>query len=812
MILEGKDNTLAPFPNFLASKAEKASEQYGRQYAKAIWSTYTANSVQYNLQRQRDIINRQYAEGFESIEKFKKLKGIPNTSYLNLDFSPVNIIATVVDRIVGRMSSIDFKVQCDAIDPEAKLKYDKIKDEFYAEMFLKKYSDQVEQATGVPLVSKNKYIPETDDELELHMQMNFKEDTSIAMQEAFNFVFSSNMMDYVKEKIIRDLVVIKRCAAHRYYDRDWNIRYEYEDPADVITPYSKYDDFRNIPYIAVIKSYTIGEIGMMKNFTDEQLWNIAKCNAGLNNNPAWRWGTTWEGYYNSVDNFGVAAPYYNFNIQVLQYYFLGLDKTVGEYRIQKGRRKKFKEVSEDSPRDPQAEYVYKDIQNLYEGKWIINTDYIIEHRLSYNIPREKINGSYSPKATLPIKLFAPNIYDMKNKSHVERMIPHEDSINLANLAFQTMLIKAKPPGVAVDVRGMMDAAKAMGDQMKPIDVLKIYEQTGNLIFSSITEENDVINNRVITELRGGVSEAFRSLIEVYQFKKQQIYEVVGINPNIDPASATASVGLGVQDNAIDVTNDSLKPLFNTYKRLLDVSAKELALMIQDSIEGNNEAFVNAIGEYSTKVLEVGKKLALVQMGIKIQLLPDEKEKQDIIAMLKLGIEQNLLTASDVFRVQEAMKQDTKAAAKLLVLLEEKNRKNKMAESAALQQQNGAIQMQSAQATAEAQAQLDAQITQNKILFEQEKAKIQAQLDKAEFERTMALQQLKNEGMYTVAEINSGSKVEVQDAANRGKIVAQQVANQGKKETEELKHESKTAHMVMDSVLNKKEEKTKTSKK
>jgi hypothetical protein len=747
------------------------------------------------MQRQRDIINRQYAEGFESIEKYKNLKGIPNTSYLNLDYSPVNIIATTVDKIVGRMSAVGFKIQCNAIDPEAKSRFDDARNELYADMFLKPISDEIEQKTGIPLVPKHKYVPESDDEVELHMQMNFKEETSIAMEEAFNFVLSNNMFESSREAVLRDLVVLKRAAIQRFYDEDWNLRIERVDPVDIITPYSKYDDFRNIPYIAIVKSYTIGEISVMKKFSQEQLYNMAKTNAGQNNNPAWRWGVSYEGYYSNADNNGISAPYYNFNIQVLEYYFLAIDKEEREFKVVKGRRKKFGKVKSTGP-DADAEQVSRDIQNLYEGKWIINSEYILDHKKCYNIPREKINGSYSPKATLPIKLIAPGIYDMKNKSHVERMIPHEDAVNLANLAFQTMLIKAKPPGVAVDVRGLMDAAKAMGDKMKPIDVLKIYEQTGNLIFSSITEENDVINNRVITELRGGVSDAFRSLIEVWQFKKQQIYEVVGINPAMDPASATPNVGLGVQDNAIQATNDSLRPLFNAHLKLVDTSMKELALMIQDSLEYDNEAFTSAIGASSTKVLQVGKKLALAQMGIKIELLPDDKEKQDIIQMLGLGIEGQMLTPSDAFRIKQVMKENPKLAAQLLVYLEAKNRKNAEKASQALQQQNGDIQQQSAQAASEAQAQLDQTLTQNKIsVLEAQMQMEDANAQKA-FERAMALQQLKNEGAATVAEIGVMGKVNVQDAANKGKIVSAQVAAESKVETEHIKHDSSviTTHM------------------
>jgi len=479
------NNNFSPFPDPLASKEEKATVSYGMKYAKAIWGNYFNNINAFSEQREIDIICRTYAEGLESIEKFKTRKGITNTSYLNLDYSPVNIIATTVDNIVGRLSNTPYKIQCNPIDPESKSRFDEYRKELFADMFLKQYSDAVQEQTGIALVKRNAEIPETDEEAELHLKMNYKDDASIAMEEALNFVFSSNNFDASKEAVIRDLITIKRAAIQNKYDECGNIIVERVDPVDLITPYSKYQDFRNIPYIALIKSYTVGQLAEMNpSFTDKDLYTIAQNNAGsTNNNPVWSYGSSYEGYFgNNIGGVTMDRPYYNFNVKVLEFYFLAIDKEVREFKTY-AKRKYSNKVSEDF-KSKDGEVTVKKIQNLYEGLWIINTDYCFNYGRAKNVPREKIAGSYYPKAKLPIRVIAPGLYDMKNKSHVERMIPHEDAIKLADLAFQTMLIKAKPPGVAMDIRGLMDAAKSLGENFGPMDVAKIYEQTGNYVYSS----------------------------------------------------------------------------------------------------------------------------------------------------------------------------------------------------------------------------------------------------------------------------------------------------------------------------------------
>src|SRR5688572_27576369 len=107
------NSTVNGFPNPLASSEEKKSKAYGLAYSTAIWSTYTQNMITNNNRKETDIISRKYAEGAESIEKYKsRLDLNGDTSYLNLDFSPTNRIAMIVDNLVGKLSNQEYKIQC----------------------------------------------------------------------------------------------------------------------------------------------------------------------------------------------------------------------------------------------------------------------------------------------------------------------------------------------------------------------------------------------------------------------------------------------------------------------------------------------------------------------------------------------------------------------------------------------------------------------------------------------------------------------------------------------------------------------------
>jgi len=804
-----ENTSSAPFPDILAPKEKKATKEYGLAYARAIWNERILNQDTYNETRRVFLKNREYAEGMLSIQNVKDRKGITDTSYLNLDFRPVNIIATTIDNIVGKLCKLDYKAVCTPLDAESKNERDEYRNKLRAARFLKKFSDQIEPLTGMPLVEKGMKIPETDEEEEIFMQMNFKFASAVAMEAAFSFVHTSNLFPVVKERILRDLLENKVAALRTYYDEDYNIKYERVDFLDLIIPYSNKEDFSDINQFGQIKYLTIGDIANMGKFTDDELFHIAKLNAGRNNNTKdWQWGNNYGDSTYFKPN--VMPGYYSFKITVMDFEFLGLDREVREFKIVKNKRKYINNIPESKIGSVTGEVISKQWQNRYEGSWIVGTDYLIKYEKTKNMPRERIQGSYSPKTTLSLNIISPNIFNMKNKSHVERMIPHEDQINLAHLAFQTFLIKAKPPGVAVDIQGLLDAAKGLGETMKPLDVLKIYEATGNLVYSSIGEDGTVINSKVITELRGGVGDAIKEFIGVYQFERNLINEVIGYNSVVDGSSPQPDVGLGQQKNAIEATNNSLSPIFNAHLRLVNNANKRTALMIQDCIEHNNESFMTAIGQHSTEVLEMGMKLAYVQMGIDIELLPTDEDKLLINQQIQLGQQSNppLLTPSDVIRINQVMKTNTKLAGQLLVYLEEKNRKTRAEESAALQKQNGDIQVQSAQAATQGQIQADAEMTKNKASLIQLEGQLKSQLSAQEFEQEKQLLGLQGQINNAAVMANNQTKVVVQSLANEGKLKEQESAQEHEREIAEKEHDQAIEQEAFKALVTPKKEPSK----
>lgn len=778
------------FPNPFATPEEKASKEYGLNYAQAIWSHSQRNTVGNLTRKQRDIINRKYAEGLESIQKYKdRLDLNGDTSFLNLDFNPTTRIAMIVDNILGKLMNQDYKIQCDPIDPLSKTKEDEDRREMYTNMLLKPISDELQQKTGIPLVPTNKYIPESDDEAEMHFQMDYKQDASLSMEEALSVVFYNNNFKDIEKKVRRDLIVLKKGAVRRGYDENGAIVIEYIDPLDLIVPYSKHDDFRNITYVGILHKYTIGEIAQMTNeFDEETLWNIAKSQAGKNNNAPWagNWATTYEGYY--ATNWGIAGrPYDDFNVTVMEFYFLTPEK-VKYSKKETGKGNSFyfdkKDSNYKAPKESKykREVIERDIQYLYGGFWIATTEWMYGYKKINNVERERSNGAYSPKAELPVSMIWPQIYDMENKSLVERMIPHEDQINLIKLKMQQFMIKAAPPGVAVDVTALDEVILGLGQgKMKPQDITRMWQQTGSYPFASQRSDGSLINGRPIEPLTNGISKDFGLLIQAYNHEIQMINDVIGFNSAVDASSPPVDALVGTQKLAAQASNNALRPLNESFIRIVEKLASRLTLMIQDSMEYDNKGFINSISRYAVNTIKYGKKISLNEFGIKVQFMPDEEERAEILQLIAIGLQNGTLKTSDAITIKQVLKSNVKLAAQYLILRERKNAEQKQKESALLQQQNAEVQSQSAQAASAADAQAQAAI------MEAEKAKMKYEYElKNQFEEMQLQRELK--------------KIEAQ---NIGKIQVQQVSNVGKEKVVEKQHESNLSQSVFDNITRKK---------
>ena len=253
------------FPSQFVSDAEKATEEFGLQIGQAIqyeWFRKDSNTCRYYNQWGEYNRLRLYARGEQPIAKYKNELAIDgDLSYLNLDWTPVPILPKFVDIVVNGMSDRLFKVNAYAQDALSQSKRSKYQEMIEGQMAAKPMLDILKNRGGFdPYSMDPTELPETDEELALYMQLNYKPAIEIAQEEAINTLFDENKYVDLRKRFDYDLAVLGIAIAKHDFLPGAGVKVDYVDPANVVYSYTEDPHFKDCFYWGEIKTLPIIEL------------------------------------------------------------------------------------------------------------------------------------------------------------------------------------------------------------------------------------------------------------------------------------------------------------------------------------------------------------------------------------------------------------------------------------------------------------------------------------------------------------------------------------------------------------------------
>ena len=192
-------STNSSFPNQVVPEAEKRSLEYGLLVARAIEYEWfrggRINNSRWNNGYQNFNRLRLYARGEQPIQKYKDELSINgDLSYLNLDWKPVPIIPKFVDIVVNGISSKNYDIKAYAQDPFSQKQRTNYANGVMKDMMAKPLIDSIEQNLGATLYNSldPENLPGSKEELEVHMQLSYKQSVEIAEEEVINNILDFN--------------------------------------------------------------------------------------------------------------------------------------------------------------------------------------------------------------------------------------------------------------------------------------------------------------------------------------------------------------------------------------------------------------------------------------------------------------------------------------------------------------------------------------------------------------------------------------------------------------------------------------------
>ena len=718
------------FPSQVASDKEKLSAEYGLKVGKAIedeWFKMDTGTTRYKSNQHSFHRLRLYARGEQGIQKYKDELSINgDLSYLNLDWKPVPIIPKFVDIVVNGISERAFDIKAYSQDPYGVAKRTEYMESVLRDMNTKELSEFVQENFGISLMENDmEDLPETKEELEVHMQLSYKQSVELAEEQAINTILAGNNYDLTKKRVIYDLATIGIGAAKNEFTKSEGVKVEYVDPANLVYSYTDSPYFEDIYYVGEIKTVPVNELKkQFPDLDDEDLKNILK-----------------QSYKSSGFYDRTLSNYDQSDSNTVQVLFFNYKTYMNEvYKIKETATGASKILLRDDQFDPPVEILEnqfgklsRSLEVLYEGVLILGTNKLLKWELAKNMMRPK--SDYT-KVLMNYSICAPRMYKGKIESLVSRITGFADMIQLTHLKLQQVMSRMVPDGVYLDADGLAEIDLGNGTNYNPQEALNMFFQTGSVIGRSFTQEGDMNPGKVpiqeITSGNGG--NKIPQLINTYNYYLQMIRDTTGLNEARDASVPDSRALVGIQKIAAANSNTATRHILNAGLFITAQLAECIALRVSDILEFSPaaEAFIQKIGGHNVGTLKEMTELHLYDFGIFLELAPDDEEKQMLENNIQTALSAGLVDLEDAIDIREI--KNIKLANQVLKIRRKKKAERDQAAQQANIQAQAEANAQAQQVAAQAEVQKQTALTAQKAELRQ----LESQLEMQKLEREAEL--------------------------------------------------------------------------
>ena len=737
----------AAFPDQFISDSDKAKKEFGLQVGQAIqYEWFRKDGMNCRFYNQWAEFNRLrlYSRGEQSVAKYKNELAVDgDLSYLNLDWTPIPMIPKFVDIVVNGMADRLFKVKCTSMDAMSAEKRNDFQKMVAVNVVAKDLFRQAEQDWKVEVFQVDpETLPQSDAEMELYMQLNYKPGIEIANEIAINTMFEENHYQDTRKRVDMDLTTLGIGISKHMFQLGDGIKVEYVDPANVVYSYTEDPYFKDTFYWGEIKTIPITEVLKIDpTLTNEDLEKISK------------YSQSWYDYYNT------AAIYENsmFSRDTCTLLFFNYKTTNSfVYKKKETAEGTYKTVEKDDQFNPPEEMmeegnferVEKTIDVWYDGVMVMGSNMIIKWDMMENMVRPNSANQYAMPNYIAC---APRMYKGTLDSLVRRMIPFADLIQMTHLKIQQVVSKVVPDGVFIDADGLSEVDLGTGNAYDPSDALRLYFQTGSVVGRSYTQDGEYNNGKVpitqLTSSSGG--QKMQMLIGNYNHYLDMIRQVTGLNEARDASTPDSNSLVGVQKLAALNSNVATRHILNSSLYITRTLAECLSIRTADVLQyaDHRDEFAMQIGKYNLGIIEDIKNLYLYDFGIFIEMSPDEEEKAQLEQNIQMALNKGGIDLEDAIDIRTI--NNLKMANQLLKVKRKQNKREVQQQEQQKQAMQGQQQQQLQQQAAQSkmqqtQAELQAkiQIKQAEIAFEIEKqtneADLKRQLMDVEFNYNMKL--------------------------------------------------------------------------
>ena len=672
--------------------SSKKDYAYGKNVAQSIYSTIYGNQTYFWLRNNRFRKNRQIANGKIDMSVFMdRLEMNSKANFVNINWKSIIIGNTIVARLVGSWMSRSEKVTVTATDGASAMLKKNAADEAEFIYQNKEILAQLQQESGIPIIPQDQFIAEDKDELDRWISEFNHLPEEIQYSIGCNNVLEANgWNDVLKQRLLHDSAEVGLVCTYTFMDEEGEVHVQWIRPENAIYSYSDFPDFRDTTYRGHILSMKVSEIRARYSIasggtlTEEDIFRLAESSKEYQRTDKIKWMQDW--------NVAWLRPYDEWNIDLMQFEIRTLDsdgytvtktKKNGSTIIRKGKPEKI---------DENQEYLEEKKWNIYEGVYCPVTQTMIKWGIKKNMirpqdPKELGNAEFS------YSFYMYDPYDMRNVAVPEKIEEPIEQMILARLKIQQMVAKMVPAGASIDVDALQELDLGLGDSVKPLEVQKIWEQTGKLYYRG----RDAEGNRIpvpITELANtGFAPQLQALIQLYQFHYQVLKDELGEDPNLMNQAAQPRVAASNIAASQQLANNATEYMYDAYIYVMEETCKKIACLLNKSVTYGSKRYRDILKEEDVKDRNF---VATVRM------MPQAQEIANLQIMMNNAMASNpqLVMYLDPFKVMRIAKENVdlgelyfRQAQKRYIKTEQENAQNNSQQNAEAQQASIQAKMQ-----------------------------------------------------------------------------------------------------------------------
>ncbi len=729
-----KYESKANYPEHIIDPRDKGKE-WCLSYAKAAWSDYSNHNTQ-SFHNNRGSYPRikDYAQGNQSVNKYKSLLNVDETdneSWFAIDWSVLPIVPKFRRIALGKLNKTEYNITATPIDAIAQSETEDYYAKTKSKMDLRnKVAESIPGMENFSALKHKKGEPTDDEELEMHMAYTYKHNAAIEMEQGIDLVFHTNNLDEKRKQIMECLFDFGVAGYKEEIDSNGAVKIRVIDPEKLLISHCNKRDFSDKIHVGEVRTMSISDLKQLAgdSFNEKEYQDMAERYSGRQGDT--KMFPSNKKYYKNYDDR---------KIMVLDLEFFSVDQMVHETRVDKRGNKRFGRTSYHHKNKVKNKFTRSSYKTVYKISWIIDSPYCFNFGLCNNMKRVK---SKLMDTDLSFHLFAPDFHNMKPLGIMEQLIPIADQIQISWYRLQNTINQARPKGIMIELGALEDIPLGSGgQQMKPTDVIDLFNKTGTLVYRRNDIGGKPTNYRPIEELENGLGRDAVSYYTVIQNNIEMIRQITGLNEFTDGSTPDARALTTTAKLAAQSTNNALAHIEQGERYLLEQLASACIVRLQDSVKMKPiEGYVRSLGNKSMKFFKMSPSVGKHEFGVKIEDRPTEEQKQRLMQILQASVAQGQVDFEDAVYIEQIT--NLKQAQQVLAYRIKKKREEAEQKAIRQQEMNGQIQQQSAQAAEQSKQQTLQMNAQLEMEMEKLKNQLASQLQKEKYKYELEIEEIR----------------------------------------------------------------------